>query len=221
MGIYKYSREMGIDLVKNGRKKNSNKKTTRSTNLYIHLLIKLFRFLARRTESGFNKTVLRRLVASRTNRPPLSLSKLIKHHEKKPYQGQTAVVVGTVTDDERTLTVPKLTVAALRFTEAARARIVKAGGSCMTLDQLVMASPEGKGVHLLRANQDREAKRHFGNAPGIPGEKGKHAKPYTRSHRKKFQGGRKKRLLAIFISSAVLGTKSIIQTSVNLCRSST
>lgn len=108
------------------------------------MLIKLFRFLARRTGSGFNKTILRRLIASRTNRPPLSLSKLIKHHEKKPYQGQTAVVVGTVTDDERVLNVPKLTVAALRFTEAARARIVKAGGSCMTLDQLVMASPEGK-----------------------------------------------------------------------------
>jgi large subunit ribosomal protein L18e len=45
-----------------------------------------------------------------------------------------AVVVGTVTDDIRLLEVPKLTVAALRFTETARARIVKAGGKCLTLD---------------------------------------------------------------------------------------
>lgn len=78
------------------------------------------------------------------NRPPLSLSKLIKHHEKKPYQGQTAVIVATVTDDERVLTIPKMTVAALRFTEAARARITAAGGQCLTLDQLVMQAPEGK-----------------------------------------------------------------------------
>lgn len=81
---------------------------------------------------------MRRLIASRTNRPPLSLSKLIKHHEKKPYQGQTAVIVGTVTDDERVMDVPKITVAALRFTEAARARITKAGGKCLTLDQLAL-----------------------------------------------------------------------------------
>lgn len=82
------------------------------------------------------------------NRPPLSLSKLIKHHEKKPYQGQPAVVVATVTDDERILEVPKMTVAALRFTEAARARITAAGGQCLTLDELVMKAPEGKYYQL-------------------------------------------------------------------------
>ena len=37
-----------------------------------------------------------------------------------------------------------MTVAALRFTEAARARITAAGGQCLTLDQLVMQAPEGK-----------------------------------------------------------------------------
>lgn len=84
------------------------------------------------------------MVSSRTNRPPLSLSKIIKHSDKKAYKGQTVVFVGTVTDDERQLEIPKMTVAALRFTESARARIVKAGGKCMTLDQLVMVAPEGK-----------------------------------------------------------------------------
>jgi large subunit ribosomal protein L18e len=43
-------------------------------------------------------------------------------------------VVGTVTDDIRLIDLPKLTVAALKFTETARARIVKAGGKCLTLD---------------------------------------------------------------------------------------
>ena len=44
------------------------------------------------------------------------------------------MVVGTVTDDIRLLETPKLTVAALRFTENARARIIKAGGKVLTLD---------------------------------------------------------------------------------------
>lgn len=37
-----------------------------------------------------------------------------------------------------------MTVAALRFTETARAKIVKAGGKCLTLDQLIMTAPTGK-----------------------------------------------------------------------------
>lgn len=49
-----------------------------------------------------------------------------------------------MTDDNRLLKVPKMTVAALRFTETARARIVNAGGKCLTLDQLVMTAPTGK-----------------------------------------------------------------------------
>ena len=53
-------------------------------------------------------------------------------------RNRTAVVVGTVTDDKRVLKVPKITVAALRFTETARARITEAGGKCLTLDQLIL-----------------------------------------------------------------------------------
>merc|ERR1719253_2491538 len=53
---------------------------------------------------------------TRRNRPPLSLSKLAKAMENK--DGKIAVVVGTVTDDKRIYDVPKLTVCAMRFTEA-------------------------------------------------------------------------------------------------------
>ena len=59
------------------------------------------------------------------------------------------MVVGTVTDDNRLLKVPKITVAALRFTETARARIVNAGGKCLTLDQLVMTAPTGKFIYFI------------------------------------------------------------------------
>merc|ERR1712224_697875 len=98
--------------------------------------------------------------------------------------GKIAVMVATVTDDVRLLDVPKMTVAALRFTETARARIVKAGGKCMTLDELVMTAPSGTNTLLLRASKDREAKKHFGPAPGVPGS---HTKPYVRSKGRKFE----------------------------------
>lgn len=58
------------------------------------------------------------------------------------------MIVGTVTDDQRLLEVPKLTVAALKVTETARARIVKAGGKVLTLDQLVLQAPTGKKIGL-------------------------------------------------------------------------
>ena len=85
--------------------------------------------------------MLRRLISSRVNRPPISISKIAQLLKG---QDKIVVSVATVTDDNRLLDVPKMTIAALRFTEAARARIVKAGGKCLTLDQLIMTTPTGK-----------------------------------------------------------------------------
>merc|ERR1719145_215684 len=106
-------------------------------------------------------------------------------------EGKIAVVVGTVTDDKRIYDVPKLTVCALRFTETARARIVKAGGECLTFDALALRSPMGKGTVLLRGPvKAREAERHFGKAPGVPNST---TAPYVRSKGRKFEMARGKR----------------------------
>ena len=157
--------------------------------MYLKLLVKLYRFLARRTDSDFNKTVLKRLFMSKINRPPLSLSKLTKFMSDKG-QGKIAAIVGTVTDDLRMFEVPALKVCALRFTETARARIIKAGGECMTFDQLALASPTGENVVLLHGpKSQREAVKHFG-APGVPGS---HAKPYVRAKGRKFEKARGRR----------------------------
>lgn len=77
-----------------------------SKNVYLGLLVKLFRFLARRTDSAFAKVVLKRLYMSKTNRAPLSLSRLARYMRGK--ETSTAVIVGAVTDDVRLLEVPKL-----------------------------------------------------------------------------------------------------------------
>lgn len=102
---------------------------------------------------------------SRINRPPVSLSR-IASNVTESHQGKTIVVIGTVTDDNRLLTVPKLSVAALRFTSTARARIEKAGGETLTLDQLALRAPTGANTLLLRGPKNaRESVKHFGFGP--------------------------------------------------------
>ena len=62
----------------------------------------------------------------------MSLSFVAKN--MKNNSDKIAVCVCKVLDDERLLEVPKMTVCALSFSNAARRRIMAAGGSCMTFD---------------------------------------------------------------------------------------
>merc|ERR1712087_1084726 len=87
----------------------------KSDNPYIRLLCKLYKFMARRTDSKFNKVIYKRLNMSRRNRPPLSLSKLASAMEGK--DGKIACVVGPITDDKRLMEVPKLVICATHYTE--------------------------------------------------------------------------------------------------------
>jgi large subunit ribosomal protein L18e len=145
--------------------------------------------LVRRTDSNFNKVILKRLFMSKINRAPLSLSKLATFMEGK--DGKIAVLVGTITDDVRLLEVPKIRVCALRVTETARARILKAGGEILTFDQLALISPTGSNTVLLRGPKNsREAVKHFGKAPGVPNST---TKPYVRSKGRNFERARGRR----------------------------
>merc|ERR1739842_249646 len=136
---------MGIDIIhKHDRK--VRRTATKSDDLYLNMLVKLYRFLARRTDSKFNKILLKRLFMSRQNRPPLSLSRLSANAK----EGKTIVCVGTVTNDTRCNQVPKIKLAALRVTETARKRILEAGGEIITLDQLAQQAPLGQNTQLLQ-----------------------------------------------------------------------
>ncbi|TYJ23956.1 hypothetical protein E1A91_A08G228100v1 [Gossypium mustelinum] len=149
---------MGIDLVAGGKSKKSKRTAPKSDDIYLKLLVKLYRFLVRRTGSKFNAVILKRLFMSKVNKPPLSLSRLIQFMKGK--------------------------VTALRFTETARARIEKAGGECLTFDQLALRAPLGQNTVLLRGPKNaREAVKHFGPAPGVPHSL---SKPYVRSKGRKF-----------------------------------
>ncbi|KAL4558874.1 hypothetical protein LXL04_037078 [Taraxacum kok-saghyz] len=145
--------------------------------------------MVRRTGSNFNAVILKRLFMSKVNKPPISLSRLVRYMAGK--DDKIAVIVGTVTDDVRVHEIPCMKVTALRFTETARARIEKAGGECLTFDQLALRAPLGQNTVLLRGPKNcREAVRHFGKAPGVPQS---HTKPYVRSKGRKFEKARGRR----------------------------
>ena len=150
---------------------------------------------------------------SRINRPPLSVSRLARNMKKPGREGRIAVVVGTLTDDPRIFKLPKMTVSfdyslecwcslirnqnfllqvcCLRATERARARILEAGGEVLTFDQLALRAPTGKNTVLMQGcRKAREAQKHFGPAPGVPGS---HTKPYVRSKGRKFERARGRR----------------------------
>lgn len=180
---------MGIDLIAGGKRKKAKRTAPKSNDIYLKLLVKLYRFLVRRTNSHFNAVILKRLFMSKTNKPPLSLSRLARYMQGK--DEQIAVVVGTITDDNRIFELPAVKVTALRFTETARARILKAGGECLTFDQLALRAPLGQNTILLRGPKShREAVKHFGRAPGVPHS---HTKPYVRSKGRKYEMARGRR----------------------------
>ena len=156
---------MAIDKLNLCNKKQHVRKHTDSTDPYMVLLVKLYKYLARRTRSPFNAEVCKRLMKSRTNRPVMCVSNIWRNVRRHPEK--TAVVVATVVDDVRMLDVPKMSVCALRFTNSARARIEKAGGECITLDQLAVRKPTGANTVLLRGRRtSRKAFRYFGAPPG-------------------------------------------------------
>ena len=136
----------------------------------------------------FLQVILKRLFQSKINAPPVSLSKIVVETKADPeFSSKIVVVVGTITDDVRLLEVPKMTVAALRFTRSAKERILKSGGEAITLDQLALRSPTGSNTILLRGKRNsREAVKHFGMGPH------KHKRPHTISK------GRKVRSLVLY-----------------------
>merc|ERR1719422_721438 len=120
----------------------------------------------------------------------MSMQKLAKFMAGKE-ENKIAVVVGTVTADNRLYDTPKLSVCALRFTETARKQIEKGGGECLTFDRLALRSPLGSGTVLLRGPlKAREADKHFGRAPGLPKS---HSKPHVRAKGRKFEKARGRR----------------------------
>jgi len=168
-----------------------HRKAPKSEDPYLRLIVKLYRYLARRTGKKFNAIIMKRLFMARRNRPPMSLARITRHVKKPGNADKIVVVVGTVTNDLRIYDLPKMTICGLRFTEMARARILKAGGTILTFDQLALKAPKGEKTLLLQGRRTaREAQKHFGPGPGVPHS---HTKPFVRAKGRKFERARGRR----------------------------
>ncbi|CAA3011760.1 60S ribosomal L18-2-like [Olea europaea subsp. europaea] len=183
----------GIDLVAGGKSKKTKRTAPKSNDIYLQLLVKLCRFLVRRTGSKFNAVILKRQFISKVNKASLSLSSC---HFVKGKEKNCSAYWDYVTDDIRAYEVPVMKVTDLRFTKKARARIEKAGGECLTFDQLAQSSSWAKhGANcavlmqvLLRGPvKSREAAKHFGPTPSVPHS---HTKLNVRAKGRKFERAR-------------------------------
>ncbi|NXV55383.1 RL18 protein, partial [Molothrus ater] len=138
----------GID-IRHDKDRKVRRKEPKSQDIYLRLLVKVRQ--ARDTGTGPGSAGIEPGIEPGPGPAGSgSLRSLPIRMMRKPGRAdRTAVVVGTVTDDVRIQDVPKLKVCALRVTRGARTRILRAGGSILTFDQLAMATPKGKGTVLL------------------------------------------------------------------------
>ena len=89
------------------------------------------------------KDVARRLEGPTRQRITVNLSTL----ERNLGERETAIVPGKVLS-AGTLTKP-VTVAAYAFSEGAKAKVTKAGGTCLTIPELAKQNPKGAKVRII------------------------------------------------------------------------
>jgi large subunit ribosomal protein L18e len=133
--------------------KNSfgGRSSSKSPNVYLNFLIKIYRFLAKKNNSKFNQVVLKRLLMSRRNQASISLSGIVRYGMKE--RKKIIVIVGKVLNDERISIIPQLSLCALKISESAKQRIIEAGGNIFTFDKFAMKFPTGKNSVLLRGSK--------------------------------------------------------------------
>merc|ERR1712011_70095 len=81
MGLFRFqlhrTTNMGVD-IKHKKDRKVRRTSPKSQDIYLAQLVKLYKFLARRTDAKSNNIILRRLCMSQIYRPPLSLARLIR-----------------------------------------------------------------------------------------------------------------------------------------------
>ncbi|XP_059558047.1 large ribosomal subunit protein eL18-like [Myotis daubentonii] len=121
-------------------------------DLCLRLVVKLDRFLTRRTNSTFNHVVLKRLLLSCTNRPPGSLSWIREMKPPRRPGGPALCGCGTRTGDT--------------FPGSAQTEGVSSRDGATSTRPLALG-PQGCDTVLLSSpRQGPEVPRHFGEALG-------------------------------------------------------
>ena len=118
-------------------------KPTGPTNPLLRGLVRQLRRKGREQGASIWLDLAERLVQPRRQRPEVNLS----HLNRYAREGGTVVVPGKVLAAGK-LDHP-LSVAAFKFSGAARRKILSAGGRAMSIEQLLEENPKGSGVILM------------------------------------------------------------------------
>jgi large subunit ribosomal protein L18e len=83
---------MGID-INHKYDRKVRRKAPKSEDPYLRVLVKLYRYLAKRlnTKKRFNSVVLKRLFMSKRNRPPLSIARIVRYYKKPGFDKQIMI----------------------------------------------------------------------------------------------------------------------------------
>jgi len=118
-------------------------KRVKSTNPELLNTIRLLRKKSAETEANIWRDVAKRLAASRRRRVAVNLSRLNRYTKAK----ETVIVPGKVLGAGR-LDHP-INIAAFTFSEQAKAKILKAKGKCLSIQELMKKNPKGTNVKIM------------------------------------------------------------------------
>ena len=114
------------------------------TNQNLRILISILKRASRINEANIWKNIAGLLETSSKNYAEVNIGKINRYAK----MNETILVPGKVLADG-VLTSP-INVVALKFSDAAREKIIQANGTCMTIEELVAANPKGSNIRILR-----------------------------------------------------------------------
>ncbi len=124
--------------------KKSLVKLTRKTNPRIVSLILTLKEKAHTDTAPIWKDIAKRLEMPSRNYAAVNISKINRHTAEDDVLLIPGKVLGAG------LLEHTVTVAALTFSESAVEKITKAGGKCLSLEEIMEANPKGSGIRIFR-----------------------------------------------------------------------
>ncbi|WP_297500416.1 50S ribosomal protein L18e [Thermococcus sp.] len=118
-------------------------KRTGPTDINLRRFIRSLRKKSNEEGVRIWKDLAWRLERPRRQRAEVNISKINRHTK----EGDTVVVPGSVLGAGKIE--HKVTVAAWKFSETAKRKIVEAGGEAITIEELMERNPKGSGVTIM------------------------------------------------------------------------
>ncbi|MCP1662242.1 MAG: 50S ribosomal protein L18e [Methanocalculus sp. MSAO_Arc1] len=119
-------------------------KRTGKTNPRLDEVIRMLRTASNTNEATIWREIACRLDTSSRNYAEVNIGKINRYAQGGEIILVPGKVLGSGVLDQ------SVRVAALNFSESAREKIIQASGDCMTIEELVMANPQGSRVRILR-----------------------------------------------------------------------